>query len=91
MTTEPITEHVSRRISDHMNNDHKEAILSFARHYGGIKKPLSARMLGITNKAMKFEVDDSIIQICFPQEITDSEEAHRMIVKMLREIPKSTQ
>ena len=36
MPTDPLTPDVSARICTHMNDDHAEAVLDYARHYGGI-------------------------------------------------------
>ena len=36
MAAYPLTPSVSDRICRHMNDDHAEAVLAYARHYGGL-------------------------------------------------------
>lgn len=71
-----------------MNNDHAEAVLSYARHYGGIEEPRSARMLQVRPEGMELEVDGSTVAVPFDHTLTDSEDAHRTLVAMLRAMPR---
>ena len=87
MSTELITPDVSNRICKHMNEDHANALLVYASHYGGLKNPKKAVMKGITSKAMQLSVDEQMIFIYFDHDLTDSEEAHRTLVSMLKKIP----
>ena len=89
MPADPLTPAVSARICTHMNDDHAEAVLDYARHYGGIKSPESARMLAVTSNSMELDVDGSKLQIPFDHTLTDSEDAHRTLVAMLRAMPKT--
>ena len=52
MSNEPLTIEVSKRICNHMNNDHKDALLGYARFLGGVSSPVEAEMLLITSKSM---------------------------------------
>ena len=88
MPADPLTPDVSARICLHMNNDHAEAVLSYARHYGGVAAPQSARMLQVLPEAMELEVDGSTVAVPFDHTLTDSEDAHRTLVAMLRSMPK---
>jgi len=63
MPADPLTPDVSARICLHMNNDHAEAVLSYARHYGGVEAPQSARMLQVLPEAMELEVDGSTVAV----------------------------
>ena len=90
MTADPLTDAVSTRICQHMNDDHAEAVLAYARHYGGISAPTAARMLAVKPEAMELEVDGSKVSIAFDHTLTDSEDAHRTLVGMLRAMPKQT-
>ena len=90
MPAEPITSTVSDRICKHMNDDHSDALINYAKFYGGLsQKPSNARMLEITGTAMRLEVDEEIINIYFNHTLMDSEDAHKTLVAMLRAIPKS--
>ena len=87
MTVEPITKAVSNRICDHMNRDHNDSILKYVIHYSEIKEPKVVRMLGINSICMTIEVDGAKIDIQFEDTLLDSNDAHRTLVKMLKDIP----
>jgi len=88
MAADPLTPAVSDRICKHMNDDHAEAVLSYARHYGGVASAQLARMLAITPEAMQLEVDGQPLRVAFDHVLADSEDAHRTLVAMLRAMPK---
>ncbi|UPM51413.1 MULTISPECIES: DUF2470 domain-containing protein [unclassified Synechococcus] len=89
MSADPLTPAVSDRICKHMNDDHAEAVLAYARHYGGVEAPVSARMLAVRPEVMELEVDGASVEVCFDHTLTDSEDAHRTLVAMLRAMPKA--
>ena len=89
MAADPLTADVSSRICRHMNDDHASAVLAYARHYGGLENPGSARMITVSPQAMELEVDGQSISIPFDHVLTDSEDAHRTLVGMLRAMPRS--
>jgi putative heme iron utilization protein len=71
-----------------MNEDHAEAVLAYARHYGAVTTAREARMLAIRADGMELEVDGSPVQVPFDHTLTDSEYAHRTLVTMLRSLPR---
>jgi putative heme iron utilization protein len=87
MAADPLTSAVSDRICKHMNDDHAEAVLAYARHYGGVREARSARMLAVVPEAMRLEVDGGVLEVPFDHTLTDSEDAHRTLVAMLRSLP----
>ncbi|MAV12389.1 MAG: DUF2470 domain-containing protein [Cyanobacteria bacterium] len=89
MAADPITDAVSARICQHMNDDHAEAVLAYARHYGGVTSPTAARMLAVTPDEMELDVDGDRVRIRFDHTLSDSEDAHRTLVAMLRAMPSS--
>ena len=89
MSADPLTPAVSDRICKHMNDDHAEAVLAYARHYGGVEAPVSARMLAVRPEVMELEVDGSCVEVRFDHTLTDSEDAHRTLVSMLRGMPQA--
>jgi putative heme iron utilization protein len=89
MAADPLTPAVSDRICKHMNDDHAEAVLSYARHYGGITTARHARMLAVGPEAMRLEVDGTPVEVPFDHTLSDSEDAHRTLVAMLRSLPAS--
>ena len=89
MPAEPITSKVSSRICNHMNNDHQDAIITYATKYGGISNVVSAKMLAISPSEMELEVNGKVIHITFDHLLKDSEDAHQTLVSMIRESKKS--
>jgi putative heme iron utilization protein len=89
MAADPLTPAVSDRICKHMNDDHAEAVLAYARHYGGIEAPQAARMVAVRPEAMQLEVDGLPVQVAFDHTLSDSEDAHRTLVAMLRAMPQA--
>ncbi len=87
MTSEPLTDAISKRICNHMNKDHTDAVLSIVRHYGGLGDLHTAQMTAINSTTMFFIADELHVEIPLPLEISTSEEAHQTLVKMLKEIP----
>lgn len=90
MSADPLTPAVSDRICRHMNIDHPEAVVAYARHYGGMSGALSARMLEVGPEAMHLEVDGTAVKVQFDHTLSDSEDAHRTMVAMLRNLPGNT-
>ena len=88
MAADPLTPAVSDRICKHMNDDHAEAVLAYARHYGGIPEASQARMLAVAPDAMTLEVDGAPLQVAFDHVLSDSDDAHRTLVAMLRAMPR---
>ena len=87
MAADPLTTAVSERICRHMNDDHSDAVLRFAQHYGGVSTAKSAAMTAVHPDAMELAVDGTTIRIDFDHALTDSEDAHRTLVAMLRAMP----
>ena len=89
MAADPLTSAVSERICKHMNDDHTEAVLAYARHYGGVEAPQQARMVAVRPEAMELEVDGQRLAVAFDHTLSDSEDAHRTLVAMLRAMPQT--
>ena len=89
MAADPLTPAVSDRICKHMNDDHAEAVLAYARHYGGVEAPQQARMVAVRPDAMELDVDGQRVDVAFDHPLSDSEDAHRTLVAMLRAMPQA--
>ncbi|MEB3200487.1 MAG: DUF2470 domain-containing protein [Synechococcaceae cyanobacterium] len=87
MASDPLTPAVSDRICRHMNQDHADAVLAYARHYGGLTAAQSARLLAVGPEAMRLDVDGTPVEVPFDHTLSDSEDAHRTLVSMLRNLP----
>ena len=90
MSSEPLNKKVSERICNHMNKDHKNAVMIYASHYGGLKDFKEAIMTDLTSQHIELNVDNQIIHITFDHALKDSEDAHRTLVAMLKSIPKQS-
>ncbi|MEB3300336.1 MAG: DUF2470 domain-containing protein [Cyanobacteriota bacterium] len=86
MSADPLSPAVSDRICRHMNDDHASAVMAYAQHYAGLSGAQSARMVAVAPEAMTLEVDGARVQVRFDHVLTDSEDAHRTLVAMLRSI-----
>ncbi len=89
MASDPLSEAVSDRICRHMNKDHGAAVLAYARHYGGAQQASAARMLRVGPEAMELEVDGAHLSVPFDHVLSDSEDAHRTLVAMLKALPEA--
>ena len=90
MAADPLTAAVSDSICKHMNDDHAGAVLAYARHYGGCSDAREARMLAVEPQVMHLEVDGARVEVPFDHTLSDSEDAHRTLVAMLRSLPGKT-
>jgi len=88
MAADPLTPAVSDRICKHMNDDHAEAVLAYARHYGGLSAAEQACLVAVRTEAMELEVDGAKVTVPFDHSLSDSEDAHRTLVAMLRALPR---
>jgi putative heme iron utilization protein len=62
-------------------------VLAFAHHFAGLPSAASARMVAVVPQAMTLDVDGVSVEVPFDHLLTDSEDAHRTLVAMLRSIP----
>jgi putative heme iron utilization protein len=84
-----ITPEVSDRICQHMNDDHAAAVLVYAQVYGQLPGAENAEMVSIDPQGMEIAAavagTQQQIRIAFERELIDSEDAHQMLIKMVRE------
>ena len=86
MKNQEINPEVSLRICNHMNNDHKDSLITYAKFYGNIEQPINVQMLEINSKSMSLNVDGNIIEIHFDHFLKDSSDAHQTLVKMIKSV-----
>ena len=80
-----ISQETSKRVCDHMNNDHLDSVHKYLRHYGKISNFKKAYMEEINNKYMKIKYDEKTAIINFKNDISE-EEIHSTLVAMIKEI-----
>ena len=89
MNSEPITQESSTRICNHMNQDHLEAVNAYAKYYGKIETFRSAKMISLSPKSIELQIDNQTIDIPFDHILQDCSDAHKTLVRMIKDIPKS--
>ena len=87
MNSEPITKSSSKRICNHMNKDHQEAVNAYARYYGKIETFISAKMISLSSESFELKIDDLSIEIQFDHILQDCSDAHKTLVRMIKAIP----
>jgi putative heme iron utilization protein len=89
MAADAITPEVSQRICAHMNDDHAEAVLTYAKVFGQAAGATAARMVAIDPDGMDLtaQVDGvaQSVRITFDHQLTDSEDAHQTLIAMVRQ------
>ncbi|NEP17001.1 MAG: DUF2470 domain-containing protein [Leptolyngbya sp. SIO4C1] len=87
--SEPITPQVSDRICKHMNEDHAEAVLMYAKVYGGSETATAATLQAIDANGMdlRAQVDGQTVpvRVAFDHPLQDAKDAHHTLVEMLKQ------
>ena len=89
MNSEPITEESSKRICNHMNKDHKDAVNAYAKYYGKIKTFKSAKMISLSPESIQLKIDEKTLEIKFDHLLQDCSDAHKTLVRMTKAISKT--
>ena len=87
MNSEPITKSSSMRICDHMNRDHQDAVNAYSKYYGKIETFRSAKMISLSAESISLKIDDNTVDIQFDHVLQDCSDAHKTLVKMIKDIP----
>ena len=87
MNSEPITKSSSTRICNHMNKDHQDAVNAYAKYYGKIETFKSAKMTSLSPESIELKIDDHNIEIPFDHVLQDCSDAHKTLVRMIKDIP----
>lgn len=86
---DPLTPEVSDRICKHMNEDHADAVLIYAKTFGQVNEAIAAAMLKIDTEGMDLQVDldgkSTPIRIAFDHPLQDSEDAHQTLIAMVKQ------
>jgi putative heme iron utilization protein len=86
--SEPITPAISDRICKHMNDDHGDALVLYAKVYGDTPDAESARMISIDPEGMNLSVDKAgetvPVRILFDRALRSAEDAHHTLVDMIK-------
>jgi putative heme iron utilization protein len=90
--SEPITPAISDRICQHMNEDHADAVVLYARVFGNSPAAETAQMLAIDPQGMDLSVtvlgEIAPIRIAFDRDLKDAEAAHYTLIEMVKQARK---
>ncbi|MCC5643289.1 DUF2470 domain-containing protein [Nostoc sp. CHAB 5824] len=81
---------ISSRICKHMNDDHADAIVLYAKAFGGITDAIiAAKMLSIDAQGMDLtaQVNGEVVpvRIQFDHVLADAEDAHQTLIAMVKQ------
>ncbi|MFK8185905.1 MAG: DUF2470 domain-containing protein [Phormidesmis sp.] len=86
--SEVITSQVSDRICRHMNKDHAEAVLTYAKRYGNQQSATAATLMAIDHTGMDLQAEvngeTQPVRVSFDHELKDAADAHHTLVAMLK-------
>ncbi|MEO1592746.1 MAG: DUF2470 domain-containing protein [Cyanobacteria bacterium J06632_22] len=86
--SEAITAQVSDRICKHMNDDHADAVLMYAKTYGQTPAATAATMKSIDTNGMDLEAqlegEATAVRIPFDPPLENAKAAHVRLVEMLK-------
>lgn len=86
---DPLTAQVSERICKHMNEDHADALVLYARVFAHVQGVTQARMQAIDPEGMDLwvhtEGGEQRVRIPFDHPLQDSEDAHQTLVAMVKQ------
>lgn len=86
---EPITPAVSDRICKHMNDDHADAVLTYAHVFGKTPEATAAVMQSIDLEGMTLDAEVNgervPVRVPFAAPLADAKEAHYVLVDMLKQ------
>ncbi|WP_413165997.1 DUF2470 domain-containing protein [Capilliphycus salinus ALCB114379] len=95
MAAEPITPEISDRICAHMNDDHADAILLYAKYFANTPNATSARMVSIDPEGMNLtalvEAKSTPLRVSFDRVLENSEDAHHTLIEMVKQARKMSQ
>lgn len=77
------------RIIGHMNEDHGDSVLAYARHYAGRSSATAATLAGIDQTGMDIVVTepagDQSVRVTFKEPLADAAAAHHVLIAMSKE------
>ena len=86
---EIITTAVIDRMCNHMNKDHSEAVLTYAKHFGQQTDAEAATMVALDENGMDLEIivnaASKTLRIPFPTTLGNAQDAHTVLVDMMKE------
>ncbi|MEM6708499.1 MAG: DUF2470 domain-containing protein [Pseudomonadota bacterium] len=89
MTENSLPDAAQRRIIEHMNDDHADACLLYARVFANCASATAARITSIAPTAMQLTCTvsggEETVEVPFEPPLANAEDAHHRLVAMVRE------
>ena len=86
--SETITSAISDRICQHMNEDHADAVVLYAKAFGNQPATETAEMVSIDPQGMNLSAEiqgETVpVRIEFDHQLQDAEDAHHTLIDMLK-------
>ena len=86
--SETITSAISDRICQHMNEDHADAVVLYAKAFGNQPATETAEMVSIDPQGMNLSAEiqgETVpVRIEFDHQLQDAEDAHHTLIAMLK-------
>ncbi|WP_392532199.1 DUF2470 domain-containing protein [Nostoc sp. C117] len=80
---------ISSRICNHMNEDHAEAVVLYAKAFGGVTDAIAAEMLSIDAHGMDLTAqvngETLPVRIQFDRVLANAEDAHQTLIAMVKQ------
>jgi putative heme iron utilization protein len=87
--SDPITPAISDRICKHMNEDHGDAIVLYAKAFGNTPEAETAQLISIDPEGMNLSAvvqgENLPVRIKFERPLQDSEDAHQTLISMVKQ------
>ena len=87
--SEQFSAEITKRICNHMNEDHANAIVLYAQAFGGLGDATAAQMLAIDAQGMDLKAQDNgeavPVRISFDHILADAEDAHHTLIDMVKQ------
>ncbi len=81
---------VATGILEHMNRDHPDALVTYARGLGGAPEAESATMVAVDRLGFRLRIRSGgrlhAERIPFPEEVTSADDARRVLIRMLQDL-----
>ena len=87
--SENFSSEISSRICNHMNEDHAEAVVLYAKAFGNVTNVTAAQMLAIDAQGMDLTAqvngENVPVRIQFDHVLADAEDAHHTLIGMVKQ------
>jgi putative heme iron utilization protein len=87
--SENFSAEISSRICNHMNEDHAESVILYAKAFGSVTNATAAQILAIDAEGMDLMAlvngENMPVRIQFDHVLADAEDAHQTLIGMVKQ------